>query len=653
MTPKKTSLLKALLLPAFMLTVIAWGQIETEEGCDIESLVATLKDNNRFVRWDAAKALDECGWNAKNDQEKVLYYVAAKQWDKCVEIGSAAVEILIVRLKDSDKWVRVSAAKTLGQIGDGRSVEPLLAALKDDDKDVRYTASQALIKMGSRAVKPLLDALDDDNHQVRKDAAETLGSIGDKRAIKALAAALQDRNHNVRWEAAQALDKLGWKANSVQEKTHYYIAAKQWGKCNEIGSPAVDPLAALLKDSDINIRREAIKALGTIGDSRAVTPLLIVFKDNYSSTKKAAAKALGQIGDSRAIDPLLAILTDNGQDQDVREEAAEALGKIGNKAVEPLITELKNDDQLSQSLIAKALGITGDKRAAEPLVEVLKKNDNTKTISEALVQIGDDAIEPMIAELSAMDMETGFNEKWRSAMEKTLANLGEHARDKLLEVAASQVVMLNDEDESNQIKAARILDNLGYPVKKPLIHSLDREFGWFIIKVGQICDGEGFIEEAAPYTKDKGPHSIILVYDDALSESRYPKEWSSFLQHGNLNVHKAMVHVPSTWIPESLHDLTLIAVLRTTIESPDTSVYKVTPYTVHPDGKKVKGKPYTKKESSGSMGTAIRIFEAQSGKVIAEKTFEYIGTNQGEYVKYSNVFNGDVLPWLKSFVVRW
>ena len=81
------------------------------------------------------------------------------------------------------------------------------------------------------------------------------------------------------------------------------------------------------------------EALGNIGDERAVEPLIKALGDEDSYTRQLTAMALGKIGDARAVEPLIKALKD--EDSDVREYAAWALGEIGNKrAINPLINAL-------------------------------------------------------------------------------------------------------------------------------------------------------------------------------------------------------------------------------------------------------------------------------------------------------------------------
>jgi HEAT repeat protein len=56
-----------------------------------------------------------------------------------------AVQPLIERLRDSNKFVRQCAAEALGEIGDPRAIEPLKARLDtEEDEQVRNSIKRAL-----------------------------------------------------------------------------------------------------------------------------------------------------------------------------------------------------------------------------------------------------------------------------------------------------------------------------------------------------------------------------------------------------------------------------------------------------------------------------------------------------------------------------
>jgi len=89
-----------------------------------------------------------------------------------------------------------------------------------------------------------------------------------------------------------------------------------------------------------------------------------------------AAEALGRIG-APAVDPLIATF----KDWDMRDAAAEALGQMGAPALEPLIGALKRGDRDVRQYAAVALGRIGDGMAAVPLIAAL--NDRGMLVREA------------------------------------------------------------------------------------------------------------------------------------------------------------------------------------------------------------------------------------------------------------------------------
>ena len=66
----------------------------------------------------------------------------------------------------------------------------------------------------------------------------------------------------------------------------------------------VKGLIKALRDKDSDVREEAAEALGEIGDKRAVEPLIQALKDEDLKVRVKAAIALSRIGDERAIKPL-------------------------------------------------------------------------------------------------------------------------------------------------------------------------------------------------------------------------------------------------------------------------------------------------------------------------------------------------------------
>jgi len=117
---------------------------------------------------------------------------------------------LINLLGDSDEWVRMAAARALGELRDERALTRLVATLGDDNWQVRQVVVWALSEMkDDRAVTALCSVLlSDVRVEVRRGAAEALGEIASAAAIPSLKQALNDADSSVSTKAAWAISEI-------------------------------------------------------------------------------------------------------------------------------------------------------------------------------------------------------------------------------------------------------------------------------------------------------------------------------------------------------------------------------------------------------------------------------------------------------------
>ena len=98
----------------------------------------------------------------------------------------------------------------------------------------------------------------------------------------------------------------------------------------QIGDPrAVEALEEALKDEDVYVRGGAALALGQIGDAGAVEALKEALKDTDAYVRRNVTWSLAMLRDPRAVEALEEALKD--QDEIVRKNAAEALEEIKAK----------------------------------------------------------------------------------------------------------------------------------------------------------------------------------------------------------------------------------------------------------------------------------------------------------------------------------
>jgi len=98
-----------------------------------------------------------------------------------------------------------------------------------------------------------------------------------------------------------------------------------------------------------------------------------VLKYGGMTEKPDAVVALGMIGDPRAVEPLLEFLK-YSKNVHLRTETVKALGRIGDKRATPALINVLGSDNPSymRAGAAKALGEIGDKRAIPALEKALK-----------------------------------------------------------------------------------------------------------------------------------------------------------------------------------------------------------------------------------------------------------------------------------------
>jgi HEAT repeat protein len=187
------------------------------------------------------------------------------------------------------KHIRVSAAEALGNIGDERALPALIANLADLSHTIRKAAEQALIKISKAAVEPLIVAMRQPNNLIRQHAAAALGEIGDARAIEPLLYFMRDPDRDVSFWAAYALGQIGepmaiFSLNAALRDANDSIRALAANALVKIGAPAVKPLLIALRDSDRFVRWHAARALGQIGDPRALSELEEVAQNDKGKT---------------------------------------------------------------------------------------------------------------------------------------------------------------------------------------------------------------------------------------------------------------------------------------------------------------------------------------------------------------------------------
>ena len=186
--------------------------------------------------------------------------------------------------------------------------------------------------------------------------------------IAGLTEAMKDSDPDVRKQAMQALTRLG-------------------------APLAYEALVQALKDDDAEIREQAVFSLGQLGDKRAIDPLTAALKDAEPDVREQAAFGLSQLKAVQAVPALQALLKDT--DEDVREQALFALSQIGDRSAVPaFIVALKDTSEDVREQALFALSQLGDSQAVPAILPLLAKDESEDVRQQAafaLSQIGDES----------------------------------------------------------------------------------------------------------------------------------------------------------------------------------------------------------------------------------------------------------------------
>ena len=160
----------------------------------------------------------------------------------------------------------------------------------------------------------------------------------------------------------------------------------------------INALIAALGDPSIDVRHEAVQALGEYRER--VVPLLITeLADSTDNDHRwYVAVSLSRIG-IPAIDPLISAMRVN-REKDFRRYGAAALGNMGSPAVEPLIDAMGSDDADLRGYLSRALCRIG-KPAVEPLTRHLDDADTILRTCASLTlwQMGETGLPAMVEKI--------------------------------------------------------------------------------------------------------------------------------------------------------------------------------------------------------------------------------------------------------------
>jgi HEAT repeat protein len=393
-----------------------------------EKLVSQLETGDTPARRDASYHLLKLGPKAKD-----------------------ALPVLIKSLEDQDKQVWSNSVAAIAAIGpDAKEAIPvLIGGLQSkqgrgrrgyDQNQALFRSAYALTRIGPAAIPPLIESLNAEDSGMRAGAAKALGGMGPvaKEAIPSLVSNLKHGDNDVQREVVEALALIGADAKpAVVQALSAKEARERMASAMTLagmGRAARDTARAMFeqlgKESDLAVRVSLLAALPKVGaDPETLVPRLIeALKDPNESIRHAAVNGLLSSPSARKqiVESLIVLLRDNNKEMSQR--AAYVLGRFGV--------------------------------AAAPAVPVLLELISTQwppepVFVDALVQIGEPAVPPILAAAEKVPLDQLKSDHW---MVKCLQSMGAYA-------ASSIRNGLGHKNASVRLLSVRALGALGPDAK--------------------------------------------------------------------------------------------------------------------------------------------------------------------------------------------
>jgi HEAT repeat protein len=302
------------------------------------------------------------------------------------QIGSPAVEPLLVALRKSSDEDRFDMLSALGGIADHRVTREMLQLLDDKDEEIREEAAEILVSLlkghsrsreVSNVTRSLIHALSNENETVRSRVTTALGYTHDGEAFEPLVTMLRDPDRSVRGAAARALAELG--------DTRAKKVLKQY-------------MGRILKNEEKSLWEyeeegaEAAMALGKLGRQDKERPIddespfeFLLRRVRHvvklpTTARRGAIRGLGELRDQRALKPLQTILANKSDEPPtVREAAAEAIASIKGREAAPLLRQYamdKTDAEAMRAAAARSLAdVTNGEIDDVSIVELIANNN--------------------------------------------------------------------------------------------------------------------------------------------------------------------------------------------------------------------------------------------------------------------------------------
>ncbi|MGB3112111.1 MAG: HEAT repeat domain-containing protein, partial [Candidatus Omnitrophota bacterium] len=167
---------------------------------------------------------------------------------------------------DQDTIYREHAVYELSQIAPAESIPNMIDALKDANDYIRQTAAITLGNIGdAKTVEPLIEAYEAEGQQaqIRREIVHALAKIGGGKAVNAVVKALKDGAIGVRKVAARDLGTIAAKTGNVKAMVYssLFSGEENWIIRILVGKQIIHGLIDILEKGELPVRLDAMEHL--------------------------------------------------------------------------------------------------------------------------------------------------------------------------------------------------------------------------------------------------------------------------------------------------------------------------------------------------------------------------------------------------------
>jgi len=361
-----------------------------------------------------------------------------------------AIKAVVERENEANETVH-SAVEYLGRVKSQDAVPVIIELINTEERRFFSTAFRALGRASSddealadEAAEFLVDfyTYRDPGDDNKRELIAAIGTTGSSKGVSMLTEIVSDTNERIplRIAALDALSKIG-------------------------DNSGLDAILVCVSTNDPNVRSAAVGALGPFSGEEVDKAILDAFRDSYYRTRIAAAQASRDRKFAEAV-PYLKFRAERDEVPNVKDEAIRALGAIGNEeansVLENLFAERKNSDRVRIIAAEMVMKNEPDKNLKKLIIELddAKTKNQTALYNGLLKVIGETVIAG-----DKTDIENITRRFLRSGtiIEKSYG-LDMAANNNLSGLSAEITDITKDKNESISRKAGRTAEKLGIEI---------------------------------------------------------------------------------------------------------------------------------------------------------------------------------------------